>query len=107
VQTADHEYMTRAMLYPEELWRLARSLPREEVSFPLKTNDGYYVLRVHRVMRQGEVPPLDYARPEVRAHLLMDLRRLRYEEFLGALRGRHSVDIREPATDAGDSLSKE
>ncbi len=107
VHMVEHEYVTRAMLYPEELWRLARSLPRDDVSFPLKTNDGYYVLQVHRVLRPGEVPPLDYARLEVRAHLLMDLRRSRYEEFLGALRGRHSVDIREPAIDAGDSLSKE
>lgn len=107
LHTAEQVYRTRAMFFPEELWRLARSLQREEISFPLRTNDGYYVLRLHQSMRQGEIPPLDYARDEVRAHLLMDLRRLRYEEFLTTLRGRHRVDVRVPAPDADDSLSKE
>lgn len=101
VRTADHRYFTRATLYPEELWRLARSLPREEVSFPLRAADGYYVLRVHQSFRQGELPPLEYVRAEVREHLLMDARRQKYEDFIRTLRERHTVDIRDAAADSG------
>lgn len=97
VRTADHRYFTRTTLYPEELWRLARSLPREEVSFPLRAADGYYILRVHQSFRQGELPPLDYVRAEVREHLLMDVRRQKYEDFIRTLRERHTVDIRDAA----------
>jgi hypothetical protein len=107
VRTSSRQYYTRSRLYPTDLWKLARSLPREEVSFPLRTPEGYTVVRVHQSFRQGEIPPLEYVRVEVREYLLMDLRRQRYEEFVGALRGRHSVDIRESAADSGAILNKE
>ncbi len=107
VRTDEQRYFTRATMYPEELWKLARSLPREEVSFPLRTPEGYYLIRVHRTLRQGELPPLEYVRAEVREYLMMDLRRQRYEDFVGALRGKHRVDIRETSADSGASLEKE
>ena len=101
VRTADHRYFTRTTLYPEELWLMARSLPREEVSFPLKAAEGFYILRVHQSFRQGELPPLEYVSAEVREHLLMDLRRQKYEDFIRTLRGRHAVDIRDAGADSG------
>lgn len=105
--SAHHQFFSRASLYPEEIWKLARSLPREDVSFPLRTEEGYVVLRTHQNFRQGENPPLEYARAEVREHLLMDLRRTRYEEFLGAVRKRHTVDIRESQAGPDSSDAKE
>lgn len=101
VRTADHRYFTRTTLYPEELWRLARSLPRDEVSFPLKAPEGYYILRVHQSFRQGELPPMDYVSSEVREHLLMDMRRQKYDDVIRALRERHTVDIRDAGADSG------
>jgi len=107
LRTTTRQYRTRATLYPDELWKLARSLTREEVSFPLRTAEGYYLLRVHQAFRQGEIPPLEYVRTEVREYLLMDLRRQRYEEFVGRMRGRHVVDIREMNADSGALHEKE
>ena len=52
LRTADHQYFTRATLYPEELWKLARSLPNEEVSFVIKTAGGYSVLQLHGSKRR-------------------------------------------------------
>jgi hypothetical protein len=94
-------------LFPEELWKLARTLPREEVSFPLKTDLGYTILRVHEIHRQGDIPPLTYIRKEVQERLLMDARRWRYDEFVGTLRERHSVDVRRNPPDTSVSLMKE
>ncbi len=107
IQSADHQYFSSATLYPEELWKLARSLAREEVSPLLRTNEGYVVLRTHQNFRQGELPPFAYARAEVRERLLMDLRRARYEEFLGVVRKRHTIDIREPQAGPDPSASQE
>lgn len=107
IRFSSRQFFTRSTLYPEELWKLARSLSREDISFPLHTDEGYVVLRAHQNFRQGETPPLDYARAEVREHLLMDLRRARYEEFLGAVRKRYSVDIRETQSGHDPSGSKE
>jgi hypothetical protein len=93
LRTADHQYFTRATLYPEELWKLARTLGTEEVSFVIKTAGGYSVLKLHGVKRQGEVPDLDYVRNDIRERLLIEQRRSRYEQLITTLRARHAVEV--------------
>jgi peptidyl-prolyl cis-trans isomerase C len=93
-QVADHQYFTQANLYPEELWKLSRTLAKEEVSFVVKTEPGYYVLMVHNVKRQGELPDLAYVRNEIRDRILIEQRRRKYEKLLEDIRARHTVDIR-------------
>ena len=94
VQLADHQYFTRGRLYPQELWKLATTLPRGDVSFVLKTDAGYYVLTVHSIVRQGSVPDLGYVRDDIRNRLLIEHRRERYEKLLDQLRLKTDVDVR-------------
>ncbi len=94
VQLADHQYFTRGRLYPQELWKLATTLPRGDVSFVLKTDAGFYVLTVHSVIRQGSVPDLGYVRDDIRNRLLIEHRRERYEKLLDQLRLKTEVDVR-------------
>jgi hypothetical protein len=107
LRSANRQYFTRMTLFPEELWKLARTIPLEEVSFPLKTDAGYTILRVHESYRQGDIPPLTYVRKEVQERLLMDARRWRYDEFVTTLRERHSVDVRRNPPDTGSLPTKE
>jgi peptidyl-prolyl cis-trans isomerase C len=107
VRFANRQFFTRSTLFPEELWKLARSLSREDVSFPLRTEEGYVILRTHQNYRQGEIPPLVYARAEVSERLLMTLRRQRFEEFVGSLRKRYTIDIRESQAGHDSSAIKE
>jgi len=94
LQVASRQYFTQGSLYPPELWKLAHSLGKDEVSFVVKGEAGYYVFRPHSIKRQGEIPDWDYVRGEVRDRLLLEQRRIRYEKFLAAVRERHSVDVR-------------
>jgi hypothetical protein len=107
LRSVSRQFFSRAALYPDELWKLARSLAHEELSTPLRTDEGYVVLRTHQNFRQGEVPPLEYARNEVAQRLLMDLRRYRYNEFLRSLRKRYAIDIRESHGKPDASETKE
>jgi peptidyl-prolyl cis-trans isomerase C len=107
LQSANRQYFTRMTLFPEELWKLARTIPRKEVSFPLKTNAGYTLLRIHESYRQGDIPPLTYVRKEVQERLLMDARRRRYDDLVRILRERHSVEVRRSPPDTGTSPMKE
>jgi peptidyl-prolyl cis-trans isomerase C len=107
VRSANRQFFTRSTLFPEELWKLARSLSREDVSFPLRTDEGHVVLRTHQNYRQGEIPPFAYARAEVCERLLMTLRRQRFEEFVGSLRKRYTIDIRESPAGHDTSAIKE
>ena len=90
---ARNQYFTQATLFPDELWKLARTLPREEVSYVVKTAAGYCVLAVHSIKRVGETPEFDYVKNEVRDRLLIDRRRARYEQLVSDLRSRHKVEV--------------
>jgi hypothetical protein len=93
LQVADHQYFTHATLYPEELWKLARTLRKDEASFVVKTNAGYYVMQVHGTKQQGEPPDFAYVRDEVRMRLLIATRRVRYEQLVRDLRDRHAIEV--------------
>ena len=90
---ARNQYFTQATLFPDELWKLARTLPREEVSYVVKTAAGYCVLTVHSIKHVGETPEFDYVKSEVRDRLLIDRRRARYEQLVTDLRSRHNVEV--------------
>ena len=108
LQVVDHQYFTHASLYPEELWKLARTLSTNAVSFVVRTDNGYYVLQALGLKRQGEIPDFAYAREQVRNRLQIQARRARYEQLLHDLRAKHTVEIlfdsTRAATAAPDSL---
>jgi hypothetical protein len=90
---ARNQYFTQATLFPDELWKLARTLPKEEVSYAVKTAAGYYVLTVHGIRHVGETPEFEYVSNEVRERLLIERRRARYEQLVSDLRTRHKVEV--------------
>jgi len=90
---ARNQYFTQATLFPDELWKLARTLPKEEVSYAVKTAAGYYVLTVHGIRHVGETPEFEFVSNEVRERLLIERRRARYEQLVSDLRTRHKVEV--------------
>lgn len=93
LQAAPPTFVTQATIYPDELWKLARTLPKETVSFVISTDAGYYVLLLHDFSGQGEVPLLEYVRDEIRDRLLIAARQTKYESLLRDLRTRFPVEI--------------
>lgn len=94
LQIADHQYFTEGTLYPEELWKLARTLTKEQVSYIIKTNVGYYVVMVHGFKKKGDIAEFDYIREEIRDRLLIERRREKYDRFLTNLRSEHTVEVK-------------
>jgi hypothetical protein len=93
LQVATRQFFTRTNLDPEELWKLARTLSRDEVSFAVKTEPGYYVLLVHSFKQEGEMPDLAYIKNDIHDRLVLEQRRLNYERLLVSLRGTTPVEI--------------
>jgi hypothetical protein len=94
LQAATRQYFTQQSLYPQELWKLTRSLGKDEVSFVLKVQEGFYVVKVYGIKKQGDIPDLDYVRNDVRQRLLLEERRARYDRLVATLRARHGVEVR-------------
>ena len=49
----DSSYQTQATLMPAELWRVAANAASRELSFPINTDNGYYILVVWKFIKQG------------------------------------------------------
>lgn len=107
LRVATQEYFTQSMLYPEELWKIARTLSKEDISYVVKTNAGYCVVFVHATMKQGEVPDFEYAKNEITERLIIERRKLQYEELLATLRTKYDVDVRLDSVDAATQNSNE
>jgi hypothetical protein len=103
LQTASRQYFTLATMFPPELWKLTRSLGRDEVSFVLQTPQGFCVVKSHGIKRQGESPDLVYVRTEIRQRLLVTERRALYERLVENLRARYGIDIRMELVDTATS----
>lgn len=104
LRAASSGYFTQAMLFPEELWKMARALSKEDVSYVVRTRAGYVVALVHGVRRQGEMPDFDYAKQEIKERLLMEARVRKYEALLAALREKDDVEVRLPGFDTTTSV---
>jgi hypothetical protein len=100
LRVATNEYFTQAMLYPEELWKIARTLSKEDVSYVVKTDAGYCVVLVHGTQRQGEPPDFNYAKSEMKERLTIERRKAKYDELLATLRSKYDVDVRLGSTDS-------
>lgn len=105
VSNSDSMFYTRADFYPPELWKVAQSLGVDEVSFPVKTSSGYFVLKLLGEYPEKTPAPLAYVEDEIRNRLLMEQRQKRYADFVEQLRQQHAVQINLTGVAAGnDSL---
>lgn len=102
ISSTDSMFYTSAELYPAELWKVAQSLGVDEVSFPVKTSAGYFVLILLGEYPEGTAAPLAYVEDEIRNRLLIDQRQKRYVEFIEQLRRQHTVQINLSGVAAGN-----
>lgn len=89
----DSSYFTQANLFPAELWRVAAASSRTEPSFPIRTDNGFYILIVWKFLRQGQPAALAYVRDEIRSRLTIARRKEKLDSLLENLRAKHTVEI--------------
>ena len=87
------QYYSQQTLYPPELWKVASSLGVNEVSFPVKVGEKYYVLQMITAAQQGRPADIEIVQDEVRQRIVMERRRKQYADLLGTLRSRRAVEI--------------
>lgn len=93
VEESAGKYFTQHTLFPPEIWRVAANLAPTEISFPVKTQGGYFVIQCLAVLRQGSQSELDMVRDEIRQRLIIEQRRLRYTDLLARLHSKYEVEV--------------
>ncbi|MBI2428429.1 MAG: peptidyl-prolyl cis-trans isomerase [Ignavibacteriales bacterium] len=100
ISYADSLFYSQSTLYPAELWKVAAILGYHEVSFPVKTSAGFFVIRQLGQYKKGTTVPLSYVEEEIRQRLAMERRQERYQEFIQQLRNKHTVQFMFSQTDS-------
>jgi hypothetical protein len=89
----DSSYRTEATLLPAELWRVASKLTNHELSFPISTDHGYYILVVWKFIKQGQTADLSLVEQEIRSRLTVERRRQVYGQLVQNLRAKHAIQV--------------
>jgi len=93
VSARQEAWYTRSTIYPQELWKVAGALNPGEVSFPLKTGEGFTVVQYLALAAAGKTDEFDVVRDDVNDRVLIENRRSKLEALLGNLRERYGVEI--------------
>lgn len=93
VGSADSVLYTQSTLYPNELWRLASAMKMHDVSFPVKTSAGFFVIRLLGSLKRDEPLPLGMVESKIRERLSVDLRQQRYSDLVESLRKQNNVQL--------------
>lgn len=93
VAHVDSSYQTQESLTPSELWRVASKSINRELSFPISTNDGYYILVVWKFIKQGQTADVQIVEQEIRGRLTVERRRQMYSQLVQNLRAKHSIQV--------------
>jgi peptidyl-prolyl cis-trans isomerase C len=93
IGSADSVLHTQATLFPNELWRLASAMRLHDVSFPVKTSAGFFVMRMLGSLKRGESMPEPLVEPTIRERLSVELRQQKYSELVESLRKKNTVQL--------------
>jgi hypothetical protein len=89
----DSSYQTQATLMPAELWRVASKSTNRELSFPISTDKGYYILVVWKFIKQGQTADIPIVEQEIRGRLTVERRRQLYSQLVQNLRAKHAIQV--------------
>jgi hypothetical protein len=108
IMRVDSSYQTQESLIPAELWRVALKSTSRELSFPISTGHGYYILVVWKFITQGQTADESLVEQEIRGRLTVERRRQIYSQFVQNLRAKHAIQVFiSSASDSGKSKTEE
>ena len=107
ITKTDSAFYTQATLFPAKLWKVSSALGTSEVSFPVKTSAGYFVILLLGSYQRGATPPMEYVESAIRGRLAMQHRQEHFTEYLENIRKKHNVQINLPGVSVErDSLAQ-
>jgi hypothetical protein len=108
VMHLDSSYQTETTLIPAELWRVASKSISRELSFPISTDNGYYILVVWKFVKQGETADVSLVEQEIRGRLTVERRQHLYDQLVQSLRAKHAIEVFiSTVPDSGKSKTEE
>ena len=92
VSYEDSVFFKRSELYPPDVWKVATALRVLEVSKPVRTFDGYMVVKLNSYQRAGEIGSKIYAREDIIERLTVEKKKDLYMKYLNSLRTKYGTE---------------
>ncbi len=90
---SDSLFSTQSTLFPPELWKVASALGKDEVSFPVKTSAGYFVIQSLGLFKKSTIAPIASVENQIRERIQIEHRQQRYAEYVEDLRKKANVEV--------------
>ncbi|MFQ5797361.1 MAG: peptidyl-prolyl cis-trans isomerase, partial [Bacteroidota bacterium] len=93
IELGDSLYITEQKLFPPAVWRVLIRTSAGQISFPVKTDQGYFVFQLLGFQKRGTHAEFRYSLPEIRERLIVEKRRKLLDSLLTELRQRYTVEV--------------
>jgi hypothetical protein len=88
----DSVFFKRSELYPPDVWKATTALQIGEISRPIRTFDGYMIIKLNSYQKAGEIGSLLYAKDDIIERLTIDKKKELYMNYLRSLRTKYRTE---------------
>lgn len=85
---------TQLTLFHVDLWKIANNLQQNEVSFPVKIDNLFYIVQFLEKYPKNSIAPINFVKDEIKNRLTIDKRKRVYDELVNSLLKKHKVEIK-------------
>lgn len=89
-----NQLYTQLTLYPAGLWKIANNLQNNEVSFPVKIDNLFYIVQLIAKYPKDSIAPINLVKDEIKNRLIIDKRKKIYQELISSLLKKYQVEIK-------------
>ena len=93
LESAESQFFSQSTMAPAELWKVLQTMNSSDVSFPIRTAVGFYLLTLQGRQLKGEIATLESVRNEVQQRMIMEKRQRGIDSLLTDLRKRNAVQM--------------
>lgn len=87
------QLFTQLTIYPPELWKIIQNLEINELSFPIKIGDDYYVVQLVEKYLKNSTAPIGLVKDEIKSRLMLEHRKNNYQKLIKLLKNKYTVEI--------------
>lgn len=85
---------TQLTVYPYELWKVIQNLSINDISFPIKSGDLFYVVQLIEKYPQGSKAEMALVRNEIMQRVITQERRFKYDSLISSLRKKYNIELK-------------
>jgi hypothetical protein len=93
LESAESQFFSQSTIAPSELWKVLQTMNINDVSFPVRTAVGFYVLYMQGKQLKGEIAALESVRNEIQQRMIREKRQRGIDSLLTDLRKKNAVQM--------------